>query len=631
MDSVEEFPSFWRIGADVEIYGWVNSLPAVLSVTKVNRLNNRAVIPGHDRLRKERIAIMHGDVEALGVVEEFLKFEVRDIVARFLVHAREEVFGDILRVEKGLIHRDSSVQMTRMAKPLRYSLRVFAARTFRSLQARLFVITQRYARENFSTRGPLGGDPWFNGGSFLRLKVRPPPSLPARLRQLRGLAGLAQRDPDLNRSGSGTSGAIVMTRLTPVAFVVSVLALAIAAPAIAQHKGGTSAPHHAAPAQNHNSGGQHMQMPDFFFMPPMMQNQAQHRTTTAKPPHNTNNMAAAAHNNSTAAATHNTNALATKAGHTNATTGTAKAGHTNAMAGTAKTGHTSAGVATAKTGHGSVTAGTNSTFVSTPTGGNGLPTMHFPSEVSVMNTGLPTMNFPSEAFNFQMPTMNFPNNAFHFPASGLSLGAFSSFPTSASSGQFNATAGHGNANLGSSTIGMTLGMGSIVHGVHPTISYGHYYNYPGYSTYRNYTGSNLAQRHLQRVINDLDALQPGFNVGPYHQNTLKNDLMALTISGRRPSYNMVNQLSGDLAVSMARRGSSTINTHQLAVALRVVLNGGHLPTWETNQAIGYSQNVMLHGGLSAPDVQAVTNSMQAVVNQARSTQRSFNFNNTGFR
>jgi hypothetical protein len=178
---------------------------------------------------------------------------------------------------------------------------------------------------------------------------------------------------------------------------------------------------------------------------------------------------------------------------------------------------------------------------------------------------------------------------------------------------------------------MSLGMGSIVHGVHPTISYGHYYNYPGYSSYRNYSGSNQAQRHLQKVINDLNTLQPGFSVGPYHQNVLKNDLMALTISGRRPSYNVVSQLSGDLAVSMARRGSSSIDTHQLAVALRVVVNGGHMPSWETNQAITYSQNVMLHGGLSAPDVQAVTNSMHLVVNQARTAQRSYNYNNQGFR
>jgi hypothetical protein len=409
-----------------------------------------------------------------------------------------------------------------------------------------------------------------------------------------------------------------MTRLTSVAFVVSALALASSPSASAQHKGTAPAPHHSAPAQPHNSGGQHMQgmSPDFyFFMPPMMQAQGQHKGV--KPPHNTNNMnmAAAAHNNTAATANHNTAAASAQ----NTGTHALKPGHTNAVVGTAKV------------GHGSVVAGNNSTNVTSPTGGNGLPTMHFPSETSITNTGLPTMNFPSEAFSFQMPTMNFPNNAFHFPASGLSLGAFSSFPTGSGVGQFAATAGQANASLGSSTIGMSLGMGSMVHGVHPTMSYGHYYRYPGYSYYGSYTHTNLAQRHLQKVINDLDALQPGFNVGPIHQNMLRNDLMALTISGRRPSYNAVNQLSGDLAVSMARRGSSAINTHQLALALRVVVNGGHMPAWETNQAVAYSQNVMLHGGLSAPDVQAVSNSMHAVVNQARSMQRSFNFNNQGFR
>ena len=63
----------------------------------------------------------------------------------------------------------------------------------------------------------------------------------------------------------------------------------------------------------------------------------------------------------------------------------------------------------------------------------------------------------------------------------------------------------------------------------------------------------------------------------------------------------------------------------------VVVNGGHMPSWETNQAIAYSHSVMLHGGLNNADAQTVVGDMHAVVNQARTAQRSYNYNNQAFR
>jgi hypothetical protein len=257
--------------------------------------------------------------------------------------------------------------------------------------------------------------------------------------------------------------------------------------------------------------------------------------------------------------------------------------------------------------------------------------MHFPSQVSILNTGLPTMNFPSQAFSFQMPTMNFPGQTMRFPGGGTSLGVFSSIPMTNGMGTVTGVSGGANQHLGSSTLGLTLGMGNIVHGVHPHVSYAAYYAFPGYSFYHHYNGTSAAQRHLQKVITDLDTLSPGFSVGPYHQNVLRNDLMALTTAGRRPSYAVVEHLAGDLAVSLARRGSPAINTHQMAVALRAVVNGGHLPGWETDRAISYSHDLMVQGGMNYADVQAVVSDMHAVVNHARSLRPNYNMNNQAFR
>ena len=41
---------------------------------------------------------MHGDMEALRVIQEFLQFEVRNIVTGFFVDAREKVLGCQLRL-----------------------------------------------------------------------------------------------------------------------------------------------------------------------------------------------------------------------------------------------------------------------------------------------------------------------------------------------------------------------------------------------------------------------------------------------------------------------------------------------------------------------------------------------------
>jgi hypothetical protein len=41
---------------------------------------------------------LQGDVEALRVVQELLKFEIRDIVATLLVDIGEEVSGDVSSV-----------------------------------------------------------------------------------------------------------------------------------------------------------------------------------------------------------------------------------------------------------------------------------------------------------------------------------------------------------------------------------------------------------------------------------------------------------------------------------------------------------------------------------------------------
>lgn len=396
----------------------------------------------------------------------------------------------------------------------------------------------------------------------------------------------------------------------------SILATTTDAPAQHHAAPHVSAPHVSMPhvAQPPHMQVPHMMQPQFFYMPPRPQPRP--HANAIHPNHaNASANAAAVHPNTAAA--HPARANTTANAHTNA----AKPAHPHAAgAGGTATANARAHANPASTAHNGAgaAAGASSSIAPgmTPQNTMHFPAnnvlnfpannvLHFPSQVSVVNTGLPTLNFPSQASIFPFPTMSGAlGGSMHFPSFVTNLGGAAVVPGTLSR----------STSIPAAMLATPVGVGGMVHGFHT-----HYWGrrIPYYGSYRNYTNSNAAQQHMNRLIADLDALQPGFSTTSYHHNRLQGDIMAVSLNYRRPSSTLVHGLARSLAQGMTRRQSPTIDTAQLAQGLRIVVNGGHLPPAEVNQAIMQSQFLLQQGGFAPADAKAVVAGMHAVVGQAQ--------------
>lgn len=403
-----------------------------------------------------------------------------------------------------------------------------------------------------------------------------------------------------------------MRRLTLSAPALAAV-LAVAPAAVAQHH--AAVPHVSQP---------HMQAPHFeahYYQPPMMQVPHMMQPQFHAMSQIYANAGRSSHaNKSTGGAMP---ALGAKAGHTpghshpqtsvhpraNATAHNSASAHPTNTASAHPSNTASAALAPGKTPQNTMNFPSNNVIHFPSNNVINFPqnnVIHFPSEVSVLNTGLPTLNFPSQASIFPFPTVSGAvGGGFHFPSFVTSLGAGAIVPGSSAR----------SSSIPTSMLATPLGVGGMTQGLH-----NHYFRsgrVPYYGSYRNYTSSNAAQQHMNRLIADLDALQPGFSTTSYHQNRLQGDLMAVSVNYHRPSTTMVHQLARNLAIGMTHRQNPTINTASLAQGLRIVVNGGHLNPTEVNTAIQQSQYLLQEGGFTPAHLKAVVSDMHAVVGQAQ--------------
>lgn len=392
-----------------------------------------------------------------------------------------------------------------------------------------------------------------------------------------------------------------MRRLTLSAPALAA-ALAVAPAAIAQHH--AAAPHVSQP---------HMQAPQFqahYYQPPMMQvphmmqpqfhAMGQIHANTPRPSH-----ANASANHATPA-----NASKTTHAHTNAGANSQANANTHNTTAHAHPATASASLAPGKTPQNTMHFPSNNVIHFPQNNVINFPqnnVIHFPSEVSVVNTGLPTLNFPSQTSIYPFPTVS--------GALGASGAHLPSFVTNLGGGAIVPGTSARTSAIPTSMLATPLGVGGMAQGLH-----NHYFRsgrVPYYGSYRNYANSNAAQQHMNRLIADLDALQPGFTTTSYHHNRLQGDLVAVSVNYHRPSSTMVHQLARSLAIGMTHRQSPAINTASLAQGLRIVVNGGHLNPNEVNAAIQQSQYLLLEGGFTPAHAKAVVSDMHAVVGQAR--------------
>jgi hypothetical protein len=164
--------------------------------------------------------------------------------------------------------------------------------------------------------------------------------------------------------------------------------------------------------------------------------------------------------------------------------------------------------------------------------------------------------------------------------------------------------------------------------------YHHYYSgnhyYSGRSAYnhryyfrprRYYLYSNRynsSQKHLAQLIADLDALQPKRVVTQVQKNILKIDLERVVEGGGyHPNASNVQQLANDLTDAMTGRRDPVINTQELALALKAVMNSSRVGPEVVNQAIAESRGLLKGAIANDLHVQNVVGDLRTISGLAR--------------
>jgi hypothetical protein len=374
-----------------------------------------------------------------------------------------------------------------------------------------------------------------------------------------------------------------MRRFIPTALALSALAFT---PLTAMAQKGHAAPHPQQPhVQQPHVQQPYFQEPHFYLMPQQMPQQPKQTHVLKPSPQLTNNGQMQVH---TIKAPH------TLAAHPTSST---KPSNANAVGGSPS----------------NVTGLPSYTPVNTvhfPAQG-----LTFPGEASIL-TPHSALTFPSEAFSFSPQALTFPSQATNFHPFATSFGGSTAqFPSPVIAPT---TLAQGSPNAATALLGMPVGIGGVYHSVH--------YNYAPHHYYPQYYGSGYysnqitpAQRHFNKLVQDLDMLSPRFQVAESHRIGLKNDLMAVVQGYGRPSTPVVSQLSHNLADAMTRRQSQAINTRALAQGLQVVMNSPHFSKVDVDSAIAMSQNYLREGGLNPNDIQAVAVGMHTVAAHARAS------------
>jgi hypothetical protein len=242
--------------------------------------------------------------------------------------------------------------------------------------------------------------------------------------------------------------------------------------------------------------------------------------------------------------------------------------------------------------------------------GGSAPQAHFSAPKM---PAMPHMNAP--AMGFQMPKPPHGNSGSpQIPKYGVTMpkppSSNSKAAKQASANLAEAQAqqtGHGNAGAIGGT-GPRVGR-AYYHGRRSYAGYGYGRRY-GYGAQHNMM--SVSMRHLQKLVRDLDSITPNRSMTQAHKNVFSRDLIAVVDRGPVPNPSGVQTLANDLVDTMARRKSPTIDTTDLAWALKAVMNSGHLENVHVSEAIAQSQAILGNGGAQQADIKTVTTDLKMI-------------------
>ena len=124
------------------------------------------------------------------------------------------------------------------------------------------------------------------------------------------------------------------------------------------------------------------------------------------------------------------------------------------------------------------------------------------------------------------------------------------------------------------------------------------------------TANNAAARNLYHLKRTLDGIKISTRPAASHRQALQNALMRVTQQPVLTNVSHVQVLSGHLVDGLSRRGLATVNTQQLALHLRAVMNSPLLSPPELEQTLVESRALLSQASVPEAQLKTITGDLQ---------------------
>jgi hypothetical protein len=126
-----------------------------------------------------------------------------------------------------------------------------------------------------------------------------------------------------------------------------------------------------------------------------------------------------------------------------------------------------------------------------------------------------------------------------------------------------------------------------------------------------------AQRHLEKLREDLEGIAATKPATTAQKSTLSSDLMAVSEGPIKPTSDHLHQLSDHLADHLAGHQALKSHAGQLALDLKTVLNGAKLGKDDINQAIYGGQDILRTAGVGNEPIKTISKDLTDIALKVR--------------
>ena len=124
--------------------------------------------------------------------------------------------------------------------------------------------------------------------------------------------------------------------------------------------------------------------------------------------------------------------------------------------------------------------------------------------------------------------------------------------------------------------------------------------------------SDQQQANLQKLSNDLSALQAGSDVTEAQVKALQTSLYAMCDGATKPSQESVNNLGTDLTTALDDGDLSNKEMAQLTHDLEAVLNSAGIPISEFTTVVNNLKAILTSSNIDKTDIEAIAADCKAI-------------------